>query len=317
MVRLYTRTMNIFTRHKKNIKPTDWSIPIDLFDQSSVNAQDSRFVSLRGALESEAYKQATTPLSFPIGRDESGNFVIADFQKLSHIIAGGQTGSGKSSFTEGALLASLIYRNSPEDLKLILIDPKVVQFPQYNDLPHLLRPVITTSEQSREAIDWLLDEMEERFKILNKERKRDIVAYNASGENHMPYILLVIDEVSDLMMVDGKYYEESFIKLLQKSRAVGIHLYIGTSRPNEDVYPGLLRANFPTALAFKTASKVDSEKLLDFGGAENLLGTGDLLFSSLARLEPLHIQVPYASEEEQVRLVKFIVDHQSDSLQSQ
>ena len=299
--------MNIFRRHKNKTNADTWTIPIGIFEQSSVAGQDSRFVSLRTALESETYMHAKTPLSFPIGRNEFGDFVIADFHELSHIIAGGQTGSGQSSFTEGALLASLIYRNSPEDLKLILIDPKMVQFSQYNDLPHLLRPVITTPEQSHKAMNWLLGEMEDRFEILARAKKRDIVAYNSKAKVRMPYISLVIDEVSDLMMVDGEYYEESFIKLLQKSKAVGIHMYIGTSRPSEDIYPELLRANFTTALAFKTASSVDSQVMLNADGAEKLIGKGDAIITSpFTDFKPLHIQVPYSSEEEQVKLVNYI-----------
>ena len=277
------------------------NISATIFDEDLAD-KNTRYVSLRKALESEEYKEATSPLSFPIGRNDDGKFVIADFHKLPHIIAGGQTGSGKSSFTEGALIASLLYRNTPDDLKLILIDPKYVQFTQYNGIPHLLRPVITTPEAAKEAMEWLLGEMNERFDLLAKTGFNDIVEYNEANAEHLPYILYIVDEVSDLMMVDGQYYESSFIKLLQRAKAVGIHLYIGTSRPSEDVYSGILRANFVTSLAFTCASEIDSEKLIYEGGAEKLLGRGDALFSTLDYSRPIHIQVPYVSDENIVSL---------------
>jgi S-DNA-T family DNA segregation ATPase FtsK/SpoIIIE len=216
-------------------------------------------------------------------------------------MAGGQTGSGKSNFTEGTLILSLLHRYSSDDLKLLLIDPKMVQFTQYNGIPHLIRPVITTPDDSRNAIDWLLNEMEDRFKTLADSKSKNIEEYNSSGKGHMPFVVLIIDEIADLMMVDGEYYQKSFIKLLQKAEGVGIHIYIGTSRPSEDVLPELLRANFVTKIAFKTASKVDSEALIDVAGAENLLGRGDLLFSYPAAVDPIHLQAPYVSDEETAR----------------
>lgn len=264
---------------------------------------EQEFYNLQDALDSEEYKNAEGSLLFPVGKDESGKFVIADLHKLPHIMAGGQTGSGKSNFTEGTLILSLLHRYSADELKLMLIDPKVVQFTQYNGIPHLLRSVITTPEDSKDAMDWLLNEMEDRFNTLVDSEAKNIDEYNSSGKGHMPFVVLIIDEVADLMMVDGEYYQKSFIKLLQKSGAVGIHIDIGTSRPSEDVLPSLLRANFVTRIAFKTASKVDSEALVDVAGAENLLGRGDLLFSSLDYPQPIRLQAPYASDEDMVKLV--------------
>ena len=267
---------------------------------------EQEFYALQDALDSEEYKNAEGSLLFPIGKEESGKFVIADMHKLPHILAGGQTGSGKSNFTEGTLILSLLHRYSADDLKLILIDPKVVQFTQYNGIPHLVRPVITTPEDSKDAMDWLLKEMGDRFDTLVDSMSKNIDEYNSSGKGHMPFLVLIIDEVADLMMVDGEYYQKSFIKLLQKSVAVGIHIYIGTSRPSEDVLPSLLRANFVTKIAFKTASKVDSEALIDVSGAEYLLGRGDLLFSSLENTHPVHLQAPFVSDKDQVRVVEFL-----------
>lgn len=271
-------------------------------DEPSKTEQE--FYNLQDALDSEEYKNAEGSLLFPVGKDESGKFVIADLHKLPHIMAGGQTGSGKSNFTEGTLILSLLHRYSADDLKLMLIDPKMVQFTQYNGIPHLLRPVITTPEDSKDAMDWLLNEMEDRFNTLVDSEVKNIDEYNSSGKGHMPFVALIIDEVADLMMVDGEYYQKSFIKLLQKSAVVGIHIYIGTSRPSEDVLPSVLRANFVTKIAFKTASKVDSEALIDVGAAENLLGRGDLLFSSLDTPRPIRLQAPYVSEKETARVAE-------------
>lgn len=290
---------------KQHVQSGISQFPVDLLEASSA-VESKKFYALREALESEEYKQAEGSLLFPVGKDESGKFVIADLHKLPHIMAGGQTGSGKSNFTEGTLITSLLYGNSPYDLKLILIDPKWVQFTQYNGIPHLLRPVITTPEDSKDAMDWLLNEMEDRFTTLVEANSRNIDEYNLSTKGHMPFIVLIIDEVADLMMIDGEYYQKSFIKLLQKSAGVGIHIYIGTSRPSEDVLPGLLRANFFAKIAFTTASSVDSEALIDVGGAEKLQGRGDMLFSWLNAPQPVHLQAPYASEHEQVRVVDYI-----------
>ena len=262
------------------------------------------FFDLQDALDSKEYENAKGSLLFPVGKDESGKFVIADLHKLPHIMAGGQTGSGKSNFTEGTLILSLLHRYSSDDLKLLLIDPKLVQFTQYNGIPHLIKPVITTPDDSKNAMDWLLNEMEDRFDTLADSKSKNIEEYNSSGKGHMPFVVLIIDEVADLMMIDGEYYQKSFIKLLQKSAAVGIHIYIGTSRPSEDVLPSLLRANFVAKIAFKTASKIDSEALIDVAGAENLQGRGDLLFSSLNTTRPVHLQAPYASDEDMANFVE-------------
>lgn len=271
---------------------------------------DQKFYSLQDALDSDEYKNAEGSLLFPVGKDEAGKFVIADLHKLPHIMAGGQTGSGKSNFTEGTLTLSLLRRYSANELKLLYIDPKCVQFTQYNGIPHLLRPVITTPEDSKDAMDWLLNEMEDRFNTLANSQTMNINEYNLSSKGHMPFVVLIIDEVADLMMVDGEYYQKSFIKLLQKSAAVGIHIYIGTSRPSEDVLPSLLRANFVAKIAFKTASRIDSEALVDIGGAESLQGRGDLLFSSLADMHPVHLQAPYVSDKESADFAKSLTKRQ-------
>jgi len=302
--------MNIFDRIRvKKIKnltdspKAEWNIPFDLLELKN----SDRNVSLRDALESPEMKAAKTPLSFPIGKDADGHFYIADLFKSGHILAGGQTASGKSSFTEGSLILSLIYRNSPDDLKLIIIDPRQVQFSQYDGLPHLLCPIITDSDNAKSILEWLLNEMAERYSTLSENRGvMNINDYNNSGKGHMPFIVLIIDEVADLMMANGKYFEMAFVRLLQKSRAVGIHLYISTSRPDPAVLPGLLKANFSTKIAFLTASRLDSRRMLDVNGAEDLSGCGDLLLSTLDEHGLIRLQAPYVSDNEVRKVVEYI-----------
>lgn len=264
-------------------------------------------VHLQEALTSPEYQQAITPLSFPLGKASDGSFYIADFHTLPHIMAGGQTGSGKSSFTEGTLIASLISRNSAKDLNLILVDPKWVQFSQYEGIPHLLRPVITQPDAAKEAVDWLLGEMDRRFDVLVANSAKDTVELNDSGKEHLPYIIFIVDEVSDLMMVDGEYYEAAFIKFLQRSKAVGIHLYIGTSRPSNDVLTDMLVANFVTHIAFTTATAVDSQRLINSDEATNLTGRGDLILSTYNQADLIHLQAPYISDEEQVKMIDSVI----------
>ncbi len=289
--------INPDTYELRQVESTDTS------KASSNNGIEQQFYPLQDALESNEYKNAKGSLLFPIGRDDRGKYVISDLHKLPHIMAAGQTGSGKSNFTEGVLILSLLQRYSADDLKLLLIDPKFVQFTQYNGIPHLLRPVITAPEDAKDSMNWLLSEVDERFATLVESKTMNIEEYNSNTDGHMPFIVLIIDEVADLMMIDNEYYQTSFIKLLQKSAAVGIHIYIGTSRPSEDVLPSLLRANFVTKIAFKTASKIDSEAIIDTSGAEELLGRGDLLFSSLDSQVPVRLQAPYASEEDMMKVI--------------
>lgn len=225
---------------------------------------------------------------------------------MPHIIAGGQTGSGKSVFTN-QLILSFLFKYSPDLIQFILIDPKYVEFQQYNDLLHMQRPVIHDPDEAKEAVEWLIHEMDHRYEQLARDRSKNIEEFNQQNIKKMPYIILVIDEVADLMMMDGKYFEKAFIKLLQMSRAVGIHIYMSTSRPSSDVYPGLLRANFGTKIAFTTASAIDSRTLIDQNGAELLLGQGELLFYNYDIEAPIRLQAPYASDEEIDKVVKYIM----------
>lgn len=281
-------------------------------------------VRLRGILESTQWDTAREPLSFAIGRDISGESVVGQLNKMPHVLIAGQTGSGKSVMIN-TLLTSLLYRNSPSEMKLILVDPKQVEMAPYEDIPHLLTPVITEPEKTISALKWAVNEMERRYKLLAEEKLRDIKSYNQrinSGAKKisvqdedgnaqqvesgaMPYIVIVIDELADLMMVAARDVEALIVRLAQKARAVGIHLVLATQRPSVDVITGLIKANVPARIAFTVASQVDSRTILDQVGAEKLLGQGDMLIKTAEMPKPKRIQGAWVMDEEVVK----ITDH--------
>lgn len=281
-------------------------------------------VRLRGILESRDWESAREPLSFAIGRDISGESVVGKLNKMPHVLIAGQTGSGKSVMIN-TLLTSLLYRNSPSEMKLILVDPKQVEMAPYADIPHLLTPVITEPEKTISALKWAVNEMERRYKLLAEQKLRDIGSYNQkiqSGskkisvqdedgnaqqveDGAMPYIVIVIDELADLMMVAARDVEALIVRLAQKARAVGIHLVLATQRPSVDVITGLIKANVPARIAFTVASQVDSRTILDQIGAEKLLGQGDMLLKTAEMPKPKRIQGAWVMDEEVVK----ITDH--------
>lgn len=260
-------------------------------------------VHLREALESQEFQSTKEPLSIPVGKNVKGEYIVRSFRTAPHILSAGQTGSGKSNFTENVIIPSLLYKHTPDDLQLVLIDPKYVQFMQYNGIPHLVRPVITDPNKAREIFEWLISEKDNRFRLLAETRTRNIEEYNLKAK--MPYIVLIIDEFADLMMIDGDYYEKVIVKLAQYGRAVGIHMHIGTSRPSLDVITGIIKANFPTRLGFTVSSQIDSRTIIDTVGAERLLGKGDLLYSDVETLKPIRLQSPYSTDKETMALVDF------------
>jgi S-DNA-T family DNA segregation ATPase FtsK/SpoIIIE len=260
-------------------------------------------VYLREALESQEFQDTKDPLSIPVGKNVKGEYIVRSFRTAPHILSAGQTGSGKSNFTENVIIPSLLYKHTPDDLQLVLIDPKYVQFMQYNGIPHLVRPVITDPNEAREIFEWLISEKDNRFRLLAETRTRNIEEYNLKAK--MPYIVLIIDEFADLMMIDGDYYEKVIVKLAQYGRAVGIHMHIGTSRPSLDVITGIIKANFPTRLGFTVSSQIDSRTIIDTVGAERLLGKGDLLYSDAETLKPIRLQSPYSTDKETMALVDF------------
>jgi len=286
-------------------------------------------VRLRGILESKQWTSASEPLGFAIGKDISGEAVVGQLNKMPHLLIAGQTGSGKSVMIN-TLLTSLLYRNSPSEMKLILVDPKQVEMAPYEDIPHLLTPVITEPEKTVSALKWAVNEMERRYKLLAEEKLRDIKSYNQminskssrgakkipvgdeedgapqnTEDGAMPYIVIVIDELADLMMVAAKDVEALIVRLAQKARAVGIHLVLATQRPSVNVITGLIKANVPARIAFTVASQVDSRTILDVVGAEKLLGMGDMLLKTAELPKPKRIQGAWVMDEEVLK----ITDH--------
>ena len=257
-------------------------------------------------LASAQWQQASSPLEFVIGKDIAGQPVLADLAKLPHILVAGQTGSGKSVMIN-TILTSLLYRNSPADLKLILIDPKQVELKPYDDIPHLLAPVITEPEKCVSALKWTVAEMERRYKALSEVNRRNIVEYNKlKKEEGMPYIVVVIDELADLMMVAARDVESLIVRIAQKARAVGIHLVLATQRPSVDVITGLIKANVPARIAFTTTSQVDSRTIIDGVGAEKLLNRGDMLLKTSEMPKARRVQGALISDDETLKVTDFL-----------
>jgi S-DNA-T family DNA segregation ATPase FtsK/SpoIIIE len=266
----------------------------------------SATVRASSILTSPQWQQSKSPLSIAIGKDISGAAVVTDLAKMPHLLVAGQTGSGKSVMIN-AILTSLLYRNSPADLKLILVDPKQVEMKPYDDIPHLLTPVITEPEKCISALKWAVAEMERRYKALADVRKRNIEEYNAlKNEEGMPYIVIVIDELADLMMVAARDVEALIVRIAQKARAVGIHLVLATQRPSVDVITGLIKANVPARIAFTTASQIDSRTIIDQVGSEKLLGQGDMLFLTADMPKPKRVQGAFIEEPETTKITDFI-----------
>ena len=262
-------------------------------------------VRLHGILSSRQWNSMSEPLGFAIGKDIAGEAVVGELNKMPHVLIAGQTGSGKSVMIN-TLLSSLLYRNSPSDMRLILVDPKQVEMAPYEDIPHLLTPIITEPEKCISALKWAVNEMERRYSLLAEQKLRDIRSYNQQNtQEAMPYIVIVIDELADLMMVAARDVEALIVRLAQKARAVGIHLVLATQRPSVDVITGLIKANIPARIAFTVASQVDSRTILDQIGAEKLLGQGDMLLLTPAMNKPKRIQGAWVTDME----VTKITDH--------
>ncbi len=244
-------------------------------------------------------------LTFALGRDVSGEPVFADISKMPHLLIAGATGSGKS-ITIHSLIISLLYKNSPATLRLVLVDPKKVELSVYNDLPHLISPVITDNKKALGALRWVIQEMENRYQKLLEAGARDIKTFNQKSSKPLPYILIIVDELADLMISFGREVEGAIIRLAQMSRATGIHLVFSTQRPSVEVITGLIKANITSRIALQVPSQIDSRTILDFAGAEKLLGRGDLLFISPELSKPKRIQGAFVSEEEVKKVVDFI-----------
>lgn len=257
-------------------------------------------VGLKDILKHSAFINMGSKLTIALGRDAAGEPSVADLSKMPHVLIAGATGSGKSVCIN-TLILSLLMNNSPEELRMILVDPKRVELNLYNGIPHLLAPVITEPKDTVKALNWCVREMERRYKILSSSGKRNIEQYNGNpdlGEGRLPFIVVIIDELADLMMASAREVESKIVRLAQMSRAVGIHLVVATQRPSVDVITGLIKANIPTRIAFSVTSQIDSRTIIDATGAEKLLGQGDMLYMSTDLGKPRRVQGVYCSEEE-------------------
>jgi len=282
-------------------------------------------VRLRDLISDPGFQQLTSKLTFVLGRDVSGSPLYTDLNRMPHLLVAGSTGTGKTIFLN-SLILSLLYQNGPETLRFILIDPKRVEFSVYDGLPHLLSPVIFDAQKTVNALKWLISEMERRFDLLSTEKSRDIASYNtnivreisknrgetafepqtSNNRNPLPYIVVIIDELADLMASRGREVEAEIVRLAQMARAVGIHLVVATQRPSVEVITGLIKANITSRVTFQVASQVDSRTILDMAGAEKLLGLGDMLFISAEIVKPKRIQGGFVSEKEVKKVVSWI-----------
>ena len=266
-------------------------------------------IYLRDILESDIFKESSSPLTVALGKDIVGNPFITDIKKLPHLLIAGTTGSGKSVGIN-AMILSLLYRNDPDQLKLMLIDPKMLEFAAYEDIPHLITPVITEPAKAIAALANMVGEMERRYKLMADARTKNIENYNEkvkkTGAEPFPFIVVVIDELADLMMSGGKEVEHSIARLAQKSRACGIHLIVATQRPSVDVVTGMIKANLPSRLSYRVGSRIDSKVILDAMGADSLLGRGDGLFTPPGSTGLVRIHAPWNTEEEIDEIVEYI-----------
>lgn len=272
--------------------------------------RDPRPVRLREVLESERFKKMQTKLPFALGIDITGSAIVTDISQMPHLLIAGATGSGKSVSLNN-LIISILYKASPDEVKLLLIDPKMVELREYNGLPHMLIPVVTDPKKAASALNWAVQEMVNRYKLFADKGAKDLNGYNAivsaeEGGNILPQMVIIIDELSDLMMVAPNEVEDSICRLAQMARAAGMYLVIATQRPSVDVITGVIKANIPSRISFAVSSQVDSRTILDVSGAEKLLGKGDMLFYPVGASKPQRMQGALVTEKEVHRVVEFI-----------
>ncbi|MFA7085306.1 MAG: DNA translocase FtsK [Aliarcobacter sp.] len=273
--------------------------------------EDTQTIYLKEMLDSEIFQNSKSPLTMILGKDIVGKPFVTDLKKLPHLLIAGTTGSGKSVGINSMIL-SLLYKNSPDNLRLVMIDPKMLEFSMYNDIPHLLTPVITKAVDAINALANMVGEMERRYTLMAKTKTKNIENFNEKAQKEglptMPYIVVVIDELADLMMTSGKDVEYSIARLAQMARASGIHLIVATQRPSVDVVTGLIKANLPSRLSYKVGQKIDSKIILDSMGAESLLGRGDMLFTPPGMPGLVRIHAPWSTETEIEKVVEFLKD---------
>ena len=272
------------------------------------NRQNSA-VYLRDIIDTPKFRNAKSTLTVALGKDIGGEGILGNISKLPHLLIAGTTGSGKS-VCMNSLIISLLYKSRPEELKLIMIDPKMVELGIYNGIPQLYIPVVTDPKKAAGALQWAVVEMLKRYRLFSEQGVRDLDSYNehkkASGEDILPRVVIVIDELADLMMAASKDVEESICRVAQMGRAAGMHLIIATQRPSADVITGLMKANIPSRIAFAVSSGLESRIILDQQGAEKLVGNGDMLFSPIGTRKPVRIQGAFVSDEEREEVINFI-----------
>ena len=267
-------------------------------------------VHLRTLLEDERFISAKSRLTVALGEDVAGDPVFFDVGKMPHLLIAGTTGSGKSVCIN-TIIMSLLYKASPDDVKMILIDPKKVELNIYNGIPHLLVPVVSEPKKAAGSLSWAVSEMERRYGLIEDAGKRNIGEYNKLAEanpdyEHLPSIVIIIDELADLMMTAPDDVEDSICRIAQKARAAGMYLIVGTQRPSVDVITGLIKANIPSRIAFRTSNQVDSRTIIDIGSAANLIGMGDMLFAPVGALKPNRVQGAFVSEDDVMAAVSYI-----------
>lgn len=310
-----SKITNLADDIKLNLAAKDIRIEAPIPGKSTIGIEvpnlKSRPVFIREILESDAFRNNPSPLTVALGLDISGTPVVTDLKKMPHGLIAGATGSGKSVCIN-AMIVSLLYKAAPHEVKMLLIDPKMVELAPYNDIPHLVSPVITDVKAATGALKWAVEEMERRYELFAHTGVRDIQKYNelvkqkGSLEHHLPYIVIIIDELADLMMVAPADVEEAICRIAQKARACGIHLVVATQRPSVDVITGLIKANIPTRIAFSVSSQVDSRTIIDVNGAEKLLGRGDMLFLENGSSKTVRVQGNFVSDEEIERVVAHV-----------
>ncbi|MCL1982044.1 MAG: DNA translocase FtsK, partial [Clostridiales bacterium] len=268
-------------------------------------------VTLRDILASKEFKESKSKIAFAIGKDISGNAIVADLKEMPHMLIAGATGSGKSVCIN-SIIISILFKALPEEVKLVLIDPKVVELRNYNGIPHLLIPVVTEPSKAAAALGWAVSEMTDRYKKFAEEGVRDLESFNGSvkkkkeNDRVLPQIVIIIDELADLMMAAPSQVEESICRLAQMARAAGMHLIVATQRPSVDIITGVIKANIPSRIAFAVSSQFDSRTILDMSGAEKLVGKGDMLFNPIGIPKPVRVQGTFISDSEVHRVIEFV-----------
>ena len=305
---------------KLNLAVADLRIEAPIPGKAAVGIEvpnsENTAVMLRDLLESDEFKNSRSPISFAVGKDIAGKVVVADIAKIPHLLVAGATGSGKSVCIN-TLIMSIIYKADPEDVKLILVDPKVVELSVYNGIPHLMIPVVTDPKKAAGALNWAVAEMEKRYKLFAEYNVRDLKGFNEKvlrgetgedAEKKLPQIIIIIDELADLMMVAPGEVEGAICRLAQLARAAGLHLILATQRPSVNVITGLIKANMPSRIAFSVSSGVDSRTIIDMNGAEKLLGKGDMLFYPSGYPKPVRVQGSFVSDKEVQKVVDYLID---------